>query len=120
MNSIDPLRALIEQSPIIASIAAVILLLCCASLVALWRLRLRLAGMQTQLDDLSSAFRDLKRDHERLFIRSLNLPKSRKARKSSSPSSGTLEENKTTPAQPDDKNSQGSALYLVSPKTSPE
>ena len=55
----------------------------------------RLAAMQTQLDDLSSATRRLESHYERLFIRSL---RSRKARKSSSPSFDALEEKMTTMA----------------------
>jgi hypothetical protein len=55
----------------------------------------RLAAMQTQLDDLSSATRRLESHYERLFIRSL---RSRKARKSSSPSFDALEDKMTTMA----------------------
>ena len=110
----DPLGALIEQSPILASIAAVLLLLFCASLIAFWRLRLRLAAMQTQLD---SRIRMVEAAQEGLLIRFLNLPRSREPPESSSPSSDTLEE-KMTSSRPN----QGSALYLVEqkPKPSPE
>ena len=41
--------------------------------------RRRLAAMQAQLDNLRSAIRSLETDRERLFIRSLNLLRSRKA-----------------------------------------
>ena len=67
----DPLGALIEQSPILASISAVLLLLCCASLVAFWRLRLRLAAMQTQLD---GRIRKVEAFQEGVLLRFLNLP----------------------------------------------
>ena len=52
----------------------------------------RLAAMQTQLDNLSSATRRLESDYERLFIRSL---RSRKARESLRPSFDALEEKMT-------------------------
>ena len=117
MDSIDPLRALIQQSPILASIAAVFLLLCSGLLVAFWRLRHRLVAMQTQLDCHSSDIRKLEIAHEGLLIRFINLPRSRK---SSGRSTVTLEEKKGAHTQSEDKNFQGSALYLVSPKTSPE
>jgi hypothetical protein len=65
----------------------------------------RLAAMQTQLDNLSSAIRRLESDYERLFMRSL---RSRKARKSSSPSFDTLEEKMTTMADAE-ASSAGSA-----------
>jgi hypothetical protein len=103
-SSIDPLAALI---------AAVAVLSVFFALLA-WRQQRRLAVMQTQLDNLSSAIRSLEADRERPFIRSLNLPRSRKARKSSSPSSDTLEQKMTAPTQPDEK------TYVGAPKTSPE
>ena len=111
----DPLGVLIQQSPIVASIAAVLLLLCCASLVAFWRLRGRLAAIQTQLDGLSRGIRLVEAAQEGLLLRFLNLPRSRVAPESSSPSSETLEE-KMTSSRP----KQGSALYLVEQKPSPE
>ena len=126
-SSIDPLAALIAPllsssidslAVLIASVAAVILSVFSALLA--WRQKRRLAAMQTRLDNLSSAIRNLKSDHERLFIRSLNLPRSRGARKSSSPSSDTLEEKMTISTQPGEKESTGSALHVVAPKTSPE
>ena len=101
-----------------AWIPAVIVLVICVWLA--WRQQRR---VQTQLDSLSSAIRRLELAHEGLLVRFLNLPMSRKtrnARKSSSPSSYTLEERMAAPTQPDEKNSKGSALYVVAPKTSPE
>jgi hypothetical protein len=98
----DPLGVLIQQSPIVASIAAVLLLLCCASLVAFWRLRGRLAAIQTQLDGLSRGIRLVEAAQEGLVLRFLNLPRSRE------------------PSQLEEKNLNGSALYLVEPKASPE
>ena len=91
-GSIDPLATLI------APVAAVILSVFCALLV--WRQQRRFAAMQAQLDNLSSAIRNLEADRERRFIRSLTLPRSRKARKTSSPSSDTLEEKIAAPGQP--------------------
>jgi hypothetical protein len=108
-NSIDALAA---------SIATVILLVFCASLA--WRQQRRLVAMQTRLDSLSSAIRRLEVAHEGLLVRFMNLPRSRKARKSSSPSSDIRKEELTVPTQLDEKNSKGSALYVVAPKTSPE
>ena len=90
-GSIDPLAILI------ASVAAVILSAFCALLVS--RQQRRFAAMRMQLDNLSSAIRNLEAERERWFIRSLNLPRSRKARKSSSPSSDTLEEKIAAPGQ---------------------
>ena len=122
MSSIDPLATLVTSAAavppvaLIMSVAAVVLSLFCALLAG--RQQRRLAAMQTQLDNLSSAFRDLKSDHERLFIRSLRS--SPKGRKSPTQSSDALEEKMTAPQQPDEKNSKGSALYVVAPKTSPE
>ena len=91
-GSIDPLATLI------APVAAVILSVFCALLV--WRQQRRFAAMQMQLDNLSSAIRGLEADRERSFIPSLNLPRCRKARKSSSPSSDTLEGKIAAPGQP--------------------
>ena len=96
----DPLVAFIRKSPILASIAVVLLLLFCASLVAFWRLRLRLAAMQTQLDGFSRRIRKVEAAQEGLLIRFLNLPRSRE------------------PNQLEEKNSKGSALHLV-PKAFP-
>ena len=64
-GSIDPLAILI------ASVAAVILSAFCALLV--WRQQRRFAAMRMQLDNLSSAIRNLEAERERWFIRSLNL-----------------------------------------------
>jgi hypothetical protein len=123
-SSVDPLAALIAlvaADPLvalIASVAAVILSLFCALLA--WRQQRRLAAMQIQLDKLSSAIRSLESDYERLFIRSLNLPRSRKARKSSNTSSDTLEEKATALTLLDERRSTEPALYGGAPKTSPE
>lgn len=95
MMSNDPLGALIQQSPIPASIAAVLLLLCCASYVAFWRLRRRLVAMQTQLDSLNRAIRMVEIAQEGLLVRSLNLPKPQEAPGSLSPSQDALEEKMT-------------------------
>jgi hypothetical protein len=97
-----------------ASIAAVVLLVVCVSLAWAWR---RLVAIQTQLDSLSSAINSLEVGHQGLLVRFMNLPRSRKARRS--PLSDTPEE-KIAPTQPDEKNYRGSALYLAAPKTSPE
>jgi hypothetical protein len=91
-GSIDPLAILI------APVAAVILSAFCALLV--WRQQRRFAAIQAQVDSLRSTLRNLEADHGRWFIRSLNLPRSRKARKSSSPSSDTLEEKIAPTGQP--------------------
>jgi hypothetical protein len=87
MSSIDPLATLVTSAaadPLVAFAAsgvAVILSVFCALLIG--RQQHRLAAMQ-------NAFRDLKSDHERLFIRSLRS--SPKSRKSPSQLSDTLEE----------------------------
>jgi hypothetical protein len=101
-SSIDPLVALV----LIASVAAAILSVFSALLA--WRQKHCLTAMQTRLDNLSSKIRRLESDDERLFIQSMNFPRRRKARKSSSPSSDTLEEKIAAPAQPN----------VVAPKTS--
>jgi len=78
-----------------------------------WRRQRRLAAMQTQLDNLSSAVRRLEAAHESLLVRIMNLPRPRKAPESSSPSLHTIEEKMTSsmaPTQSEDKN-KGSALY---------
>ena len=112
-NSIDPLAALIQQSPILTSIAVVILLAICALLVAFRRQQLRLAAMQKELDDFSHAIDSLRVAHEGLLVRFMNnRPRSRKSPKLS----GALEE-KTK--QPDEKSREPS-FYLSAPKTSPE
>ena len=108
-SSIDPLVALIASvaaDPLAALIAAVAVLSVFFALLA-WRQQRRLAVMQTQLRNLSRAVRNVEYDQERLFIKSL---KSRKARKSSSPSSDTLEQKMAAPAQPDEK------TYVGAPK----
>jgi hypothetical protein len=98
----DPLVVFIQGSPLLASIAAVLLLLFCASLIAFWRLRGRLAAIQTQLDGFSRRIRKVEAAQEGLLIRFLNLPRSRE------------------PNQLEEKNSEGPGLHLVEPKASPE
>jgi len=100
-----------------ASIAAAILLVLCVSLALAWR---RLAAIKAQLNSLSGALHRLEGAESKSLIRSLNSPKSRNARKSPSPSSDALEERMTAPTQPDEKESTGSELHVVAPKTSPE
>ena len=113
----DPLSALIQQSPILASIPAALLLLCCASLVAFWRLRRRLAAMQTRLDGFSGLggfserLRMVEVAQEGLRIRLLNLPRSREAPESSSPSSGTLEEKMTSSGPKQGSADRGQRLW---------
>jgi len=122
-HSINALAASIPQPLIQASIGAAIVLGFCAALVAFGRQQRRLSAMQMQLDGVSRAIRKLEVAHEGLLVRLMNLPRLRKARKSSSPSSDTPEEKMTpsvAPKQLDEKNSKGSALYVVAPKTSPE
>jgi len=102
---------------------AVILSVFCASLI--WRQQRRLAAMQRKLDGFKQNISGLEEAH-RLLIRltkSSGSRRSRKIPKSSSPSSDTLEEKMTSsiaPEQPDEKNSKGSALYIVTSKTIPE
>ena len=117
----DPLGVLIQQSPILASIAAVLLLLCCASLVAFWRLRRLLAAMQTRLarlDGFSERLRMVEEGlrmvevaQEGLRIRLLNLPRSREAPESSSPSSATLEEKMTSSGPKQGSADRGQRLW---------
>jgi len=119
-NSIDPLAASIQQSPILTLIAALVVV--CALLVVFRRQQRRLAAMKTQLDNLSRAIDSLRAAHEALVVRLMNnRPRSRKAPKSSGPSLGLGEKmtSSTAPKQPDEK-SQGSTLEVVSPKIFPE
>jgi len=99
------------------SIAAVILLLVCASLGWAWR---RIATIQAQLDSLSSAIDRLELAHQGLLVRFMNLPRSRKARKSLGPWSDAFDEKMKAPTQQDEKNFRGSAVYIDNPKTSSE
>jgi len=118
MGSINPLARLIasvaadQRIALIASAAAVILSVFCALLV--WRqqrrLAIRLATVQTELDNLSSATRRLERDRKRLWLLSMM------SRKPSGPSDA-LEEKMTVPALPNEEHCEE---YLVAPKTSPE
>jgi hypothetical protein len=101
-----------------ALIAAVILLVFCALLVAFMRQRRRLVALQTQLDSATTDFRRLEAVNGDLLVHSMNLRRRRKARKSSGPSSGTLEASPLAPKQADKKSK--AALYAVAPKTSPE
>ena len=94
-------NAFIQEPPILASIAVVLFLLFCVLLIAFWRLRLRLAAMQAQLDGFSREIRMIEAAQEGLLIRFLNLPRSRE------------------PNQLEEKNSKGSALHLVVPKAFP-
>jgi len=98
-------------------IAAAMLLVLCASLV--WRQQRRLAAMQTQLGSLASDIRRLEVAHEGLFVRFMNLPRPR-SRKLSKPSADALPETSSPSEHPDKKDSNGSMLYAVAPKTSPE
>ena len=102
---------------LIAVIVLSVLSVVCVLLAWIWR---RLAAIQTQLDNLSSAVNSLELAHQGLLVRFMNLPRSRRARKSSSPWSDTLGDQMTLPAQPDEENSRGTALYTAAPKTSPE
>jgi len=81
-----------------ALIVAMILLAFCA--LVIWRHQRRLAAMQMQLDSHSQAISTLAAAHESLLVRYMNLPRSRKALKSSGPSSGTFEEKITTSVAP--------------------
>ena len=75
MGKIDPLVAWIQQSPVQALIAGVILLVFCALLVAFMRQQRRLVAVQTQLKRLSSDIRRLEIAHEGLLVRFMNLPR---------------------------------------------
>ena len=104
-----------------ASIATLILSVFCALLVL--RQQRRLATVQTQLDRHDTEIHGLQGAHSQLLVRSLNSPKPRKARKSSSPSADMSERNMTTsiaPKQAEKKEAAVSALHVVAPKTSPE
>jgi hypothetical protein len=106
--------------------ASIILLVACVLFVLAWR---RLAAIQSQLDNLSSAVNSLEQAHQGLLVRFMNLPKSRRSQnlstsrrshKSSNPAPNALEENRTAPAPSDEKNSGESALYVDAPKTFPD
>ena len=107
---IDPLTAWVQQSPIQALIAAVILLVFCALLVAFESQQRRLAALQTQLDSLRRENRRL----ESLLVRSLRSPKV-----PNGSSSDTLQEKMTSSVELNEK-SKVPALYVVAPKASPE
>jgi hypothetical protein len=122
-SSVDPLPALIAlvaadpSVALIASVAAVVLSLVCALLA--WRQQSRLAAVQIHLDKLSSAIRSFESDYERLLIRSLNLPSSLKAPRSSSLSPDAVEEKATVPTLLDEKTTAESALFAGAPKHPP-
>jgi len=120
MGKIDPLTAWVQQSPVQALIAGVILLVFCALLVAFMRQQRRLVAVQTQLKRLSSDIRRLEIAHEGLLVRFMNLPRWSKVPNGSS--SDMLQEKTTSsvgPTQLDEK-SKVAALYVVAPKASPE
>ena len=120
MGKIDPLAAWIQQSPVQALIAGVILLVFFALLVAFMRQQRRLVAVQTQLKRLSSDIRRLEIAHEGLLVRFMNLPRWSKVPNGSS--SDMLQEKTTSsvgPTQLDEK-SKVAALYVVAPKASPE
>jgi len=102
-SSIDPLIDSIQHSPYRWLIAVTILAVFCAWWVAFRRLK----GMQMQVDELRRDIRALERQCSGLLVSQLNLPKprSRKARKLSSPSSDVLEQTAAASIQPDEKNS---------------
>jgi hypothetical protein len=79
---------------LVASIAAVVLLVFCALLER------HLAAMQVQLNSLTSDIRRLEAEHHSLLVRFMYLPKSRRGRKPSSQSSDTLKGNMTASIQP--------------------
>jgi hypothetical protein len=134
MSTIDRLANLIAwvtADPPIAMIAsAVILTVFCAWWVAFRRL----TGMQMQIDELRRDIRGLEAEYSRLIVSQLNLPKprSRKARKVSTPSSDVPrpvfgrtwgeekrtwgEERMTAPALPNEKHS----VEYIAPKTASE
>ena len=108
-NSIGAMAAFLQQPPILASIAAVIVSLFCAGLA--WRQRRRLAAMQTRLDGFSEGLRMVEVAQEGLRIRLLNLPRSREAPESSSPSSATLEEKMTSSGPKQGSADRGQRLW---------
>lgn len=110
--------SIVALAALVASFAAVILSMSFALLA--WR---RFVAMQTQLDGVSRAIGQLERAHSSLLIRSMNSPKprSRKAPKGSSPSSGTVQETSLVAReQVDEGNSNEPVLDVVAPKPSPE
>ena len=126
-NSIGAMAAFLQQPPILASIAAVIVSLFCAGLA--WRQRRRLAAMQTQIDSLRRADHGLERAvcrlegaHQALLLRAMREPREASKSLSSSPSLDAVKEKTTlsAPKQSDEENAKKSALYVVAPKTSPE
>jgi len=87
-------------------IALTILAIVCAA----WRVAFgRLTGMQMQIDELRRDVRGLETEYSGLLIRQLSKSRSRKAPKSSSPSSDALEETAAPPVQVDEGSSKGPA-----------
>jgi hypothetical protein len=135
MSTIDRLTNLIASvtaDPLIAMIASAVVL---TVFSAWWIAFRRLTGMQMQIDELRRDIRGLEAEYSGWIVRQSNLPKprSRKARKLSSPSSDvvrpvfgrtwgeekrTLGEGKMTAAAlPNEKHSEE---YLVAPQTASE
>lgn len=75
INSADPLRDLIQQSPVLASIAAVLLLTCCSLLIAFRRQHRRLAITRMQLKSLRCDINRLQGAHDGLLLQILRKPK---------------------------------------------
>ena len=119
MGKIDPLTAWVQQSPVQALIAGVILVVFCALLVAFESQQRRLAALQTQLHSLSNDIRRLEVAHQGLLVRFMNLPRWSEVPNGSS--SDILQEKTSSvgPTQLDEK-SKVPALYVVAPKASPE
>ena len=120
MGKIDPLTAWVQQSPVQALIAGVILVVFCALLVAFESQQRRLAVLQTQLHSLSNDIRRLEVAHAGLLVRFMNLPRWSNVPNGSS--SDMLQEKMTSsvgPTQLDEK-SKVAALYVVAPKAYPE
>ena len=109
MGKIDPLTAWVQQSPVQALIAGVILVVFCALLVAFESQQRRLTALQTQLHSLSNDIRRLEVAHQGLLVRFMNLPRSHEVSSASGSSSDTV-----------DEKSNVTALYMVAPKASPE
>jgi hypothetical protein len=106
---------------LMASVAAVIVSVCCAFLV--WRQQRRLTAMEKRLDRHGSAIHSLEAAHSDLITRPLHSPKlrrSRKAPKRSGPSMGTVPESSSFAPERPEGDSKGPVLSVVAPKTSPE
>jgi hypothetical protein len=105
---------------IVLAVSALFLWVFCVLLVL--RRQRRLAAMQRQIDRHSTEIHRLQEAYSQLLVRSLNSPKPRKARKTSTPSSDTSQENMTSSIVPglDKTESTKPTLHVVAPKTSPE